>query len=129
DPEVPQPEQPRDVNDVVDSANAGLADAAAAGAEVRGEPDEAVNVESNAVDSRPVDLDAVDPDLAAFEEAEKSHPGTFATPELNEPSDSFDERSGDRADGPAATTGLFAADRASTSDTDLAREDSIADTA
>ncbi|MDQ0642554.1 ABC transporter [Microbacterium murale] len=131
DPEVPQPERPKDVNDVVDSANEGLADAAAAGAEVRGEHDSAAE---NAVDQN-----AVDPDLAAFQEAEKSHPGTFATPELNEQSESFDGgaddrfgdrvSSNDRADGSAAPTGLFAADRTSTSDTDVAREDSIADTA
>ncbi|MFA4896883.1 ABC transporter [Microbacterium sp.] len=127
DPEVPQPERPKDVDDVVDSANAGLADAAAAGAEVPGERDSA---ERDAADRN-----AVDPDLAAFEEAEKSHPGTFATPELNEPSESFDQRADHRADaedrgaGPAAATGMFAGDRASTSDADARREDSIADTA
>lgn len=142
DPEVPQPERPKDVNDVVDSANAGLADAAAAGAEVPGERDSAEHdavdrdaAGENAVDREAADRGAVDPDLAAFEEAEKSHPGTFATPELNEPTDSFDQRADDRSNaddrdtGSAATTGLFAADRASTFDTDARREDSIADTA
>jgi hypothetical protein len=131
DPEVPQPERPRDVNDVVDSANAGLADAAAAGAEVRGDRD---SVDQSAVEPAAVDQNAVDPDLAAFEEAENSHPGTFATPELNQQSESFeraDDRTDDRAnDGSATTGGLFAADRASmTSDADTVRSDSIADTA
>ncbi|UYO97762.1 DMT family transporter [Microbacterium sp. M28] len=72
DPEVPQPEKPKDVNDVVDSARAGLDEAAAAGADVpaaRHEP-----TEPDAA-SEP----AVDPDLAAFEEMEKAHPGTFSS--------------------------------------------------
>ncbi|MCE7483094.1 ABC transporter [Microbacterium profundi] len=167
DPEVPQPERPKDVNDVVDSANAGLADAAAAGAEVPGERDSADRdaAGENAVDRETFDREtfdresadrnAVDPDLAAFEEAEKSHPGTFATPEFNESTESVDQRAvdqravdqravdqravdqraddrayaDDRGAGSAATTGLFAADQASTSDTDARREDSIADTA
>lgn len=60
DPEVPQPERPNDVDHVVDSANAGLADAEAARAEVPG-------------------ATPADPDLAAFEEAERAHPGTFAS--------------------------------------------------
>ena len=77
DPEVPQPERPKDVNDVVDSANAGLDAAAAAGAGVPRTPADA---------DRPTTTDpAVDPDLAAFEAAENEHPGTFATPELNDP--------------------------------------------
>lgn len=66
DPEVPRPEQPADVNDVVDSAKAGLADAEAASAEV------GVGSTETAA--------SVDPDLAAFEEAEKAHPGTFVAP-------------------------------------------------
>ncbi|WP_243229778.1 ABC transporter [Microbacterium sp. CIAB417] len=61
DPEVPQPEKPADVNDVVDSAKAGLEEAAAAGADVPAETADA----------------PVDPDLAAFEAAEREHPGTF----------------------------------------------------
>ncbi|MGS0562920.1 ABC transporter [Microbacterium aurugineum] len=74
DPDGPQPEKPADVDDVVGSANAGLADAAAAGADVPGAND--------SVDDGPVDPVAapVDPDLAAFEEAERDHPGTFAPP-------------------------------------------------
>jgi len=75
DPEVPQPEQPADVNDVVDSANAGLDAAAAASAAVPGETPEAVDEPA---------ADAVDPDLAAFDEAERDHPGTFSTPALND---------------------------------------------
>jgi hypothetical protein len=74
DPDVPQPEKPADVDDVVGSANAGLDAAAAAGADVPG----AVQ-EPDAV-ARPVDEKVVDPDLAAFEEAERSYPGTFAPP-------------------------------------------------
>lgn len=80
DPEVPQPERPKDVNDVVDSANAGLDAAAAAGAGVPGAPANTAD-ETPAVTTSP----AVDPDLAAFEAAENEHPGTFATPELNDP--------------------------------------------
>jgi hypothetical protein len=87
DPEVPQPEQPADVNDVVDSANAGLDAAAAASAAVPGDSgDSAPDLEPTA-SGEPVDgqaADAVDPDLAAFEAAEREHPGTFSTPALNE---------------------------------------------
>lgn len=71
DPDVPQPEKPADVDDVVGSANAGLDAAAAAGADVPGSAD--------APESAPVDP-TVDPDLAAFEAAERDHPGTFASP-------------------------------------------------
>ena len=81
DPEVPQPERPKDVNDVVDSANAGLDAAAAAGADVPGAPADGVDQASTTSQSAP----AVDPDLAAFEAAENDHPGTFSTPELNDP--------------------------------------------
>lgn len=71
DPDVPQPEKPADVDDVVGSANAGLDAAAAAGADVP--------VTNDGVDETPA-VAPVDPDLAAFEEAERSHPGTFASP-------------------------------------------------
>lgn len=71
DPDVPQPEKPADVDDVVGSANAGLDAAAAAGADVRGTND--------AAESTPA-AQPIDPDLAAFEEAERDHPGTFAAP-------------------------------------------------
>ncbi|SEB49341.1 hypothetical protein [Microbacterium hydrocarbonoxydans] len=81
DPEVPQPERPKDVNDVVDSANAGLDAAAAAGAGVPGAAAPAAADADRPTTTEP----AVDPDLAAFEAAENEHPGTFATPELNDP--------------------------------------------
>ncbi|MGJ0389195.1 ABC transporter [Microbacterium sp. CGR1] len=83
DPEVPQPERPKDVNDVVDSANAGLDAAAAAGAGVSGTPADT----TDPADVKPAatTTPAVDPDLAAFEAAENEHPGTFATRELNDP--------------------------------------------
>lgn len=82
DPEVPQPERPKDVNDVVDSANAGLDAAAAAGAGVPGSSGDTHDAASSTSSST---APAVDPDLAAFEAAENEHPGTFATPELNDP--------------------------------------------
>ena len=69
DPDVPQPEKPSDVDDVVGSANAGLDAAAAARAEVPAAND--------GVEPQPA-ATPVDPDLAAFEEAERDHPGTFA---------------------------------------------------
>ncbi|MCI1019173.1 ABC transporter [Microbacterium sp. C5A9] len=81
DPEVPQPERPKDVNDVVDSANAGLEAAEAARADVAATPAETTAAEAATPTADP----AVDPDLAAFEAAERDHPGTFATPELNNP--------------------------------------------
>ncbi|MFY9711948.1 MAG: ABC transporter [Microbacterium sp.] len=72
DPDVPKDEKPNDVNDVVDSANAGLAEAEAAGADV---PDATADT---APDAR------VDPDLAAFEEAERDYPGTFSAAQAAE---------------------------------------------
>lgn len=104
DPDVPQNEQPRDVDDVVDSANAGLDAAAAAGADVpsangaQTDSDETDAPRTTDASAEPASLDTaasaadsdatasaphVDPDLAAFEAAEKDFPGTFATPELN----------------------------------------------
>ncbi|MFK4761889.1 ABC transporter [Microbacterium sp. ZW T5_45] len=113
DPDVPQNEQPRDVDDVVDSANAGLDAAAAAGADVpsatgasadsahdgdavvrddtdaAGTTDAATRSTTGDATASTGDSDAtastahVDPDLAAFEAAEMEHPGTFATPALN----------------------------------------------
>ncbi|MGF6822430.1 hypothetical protein M2317_001334 [Microbacterium sp. ZKA21] len=100
DPEVPQPEKPTDVNDVVDSAKAGLEEAAAAGADVpaandsgAGEPDAsepaasasdagepgATDASESAESATEASEPAVDPDLAAFEEMEKAHPGTFSS--------------------------------------------------
>jgi len=75
DPDVPQPEKPADVDDVVGSANAGLDAAAAAGADVPGNNDGL----DDGLDQKPV-VAPVDPDLAAFEQAERDHPGTFASP-------------------------------------------------
>ena len=112
DPEVPQPETRSD-DDVVDSANEGLAEADAARAEVPG-PDsdtagsdtagsdpadsdaasvdaadasdagadvsataDAPDSDAAAADAAPHDEPAIDPDLAAFEAAEREHPGTF----------------------------------------------------
>ncbi len=80
DPEVPQPEQPADVDDVVDSAKAGLDAAAAAGADVPAESTDAGAAEQSA-DAEASAEPAIDPDLAAFEEAERAHPGTFSAPE------------------------------------------------
>ena len=72
DPDVPKDEKPNDVNDVVDSANAGLAEAEAVGADVPGATADA------APDAH------VDPDLAAFEAAERDYPGTFAAAQAAE---------------------------------------------
>lgn len=75
DPEVPQHKQESDVDDVVNSANAGLAEAEAARADL---PETS---QSDAAEEAPIDHDAVDPDLAAFEAAERDHPGTFSAAE------------------------------------------------
>ncbi|MFJ4222807.1 ABC transporter [Microbacterium sp. NPDC089695] len=105
DPEVPQPERPKDVDDVVDSANAGLDAAEAARADVPAS-DGAAYVPADDVPA-PRSEPAVDPDLAAFEAAERDHPGTFSTPAST------------TAD--ADETAVFAAP--------VARDSSIADTA
>ncbi|MFD5226473.1 ABC transporter [Microbacterium sp. NPDC058342] len=63
DPEVPQNEQPKDIDDVVGSANEGLDAAAAARADVPAEG-----------------AAPVDPDAEAFAAAERDFPGTFGTP-------------------------------------------------
>ncbi|GAT73789.1 hypothetical protein MHM582_2283 [Microbacterium sp. HM58-2] len=103
DPEVPQPERPKDVDDVVDSANAGLDAAAAAAAGTDAPVSDADVTDADSADAEAPAADAeaaastapaaadVDPDLAAFEEAEKAHPGTFSTPELNAMADADDE--------------------------------------
>jgi len=78
DPEVPQHEHKSDVDDVVDSANAGLADAEAARGDVVGAAPESTEAPSTAA---PTSGSAVDPDLAAFEAAERDHPGTFGAAE------------------------------------------------
>ncbi|KJQ54042.1 ABC transporter [Microbacterium sp. SA39] len=73
DPEVHKTDKPANVDDVVGSANASLDDAAAAGADVPGAPVQ--GSENTTPESKPVD-----PDLAAFEEAERDHPGLFSSP-------------------------------------------------
>ncbi|MFC4139593.1 MULTISPECIES: ABC transporter [unclassified Microbacterium] len=83
DPEVPQPEKPGDVDDVVDSAKAGLADAEAAAAGApeskTGDVPDAADESAATADETAADAAPVDPDAAAFAEAEKSFPGTFTT--------------------------------------------------
>ncbi|WP_298039665.1 ABC transporter [uncultured Microbacterium sp.] len=143
DPEVPQPEQPGDVNDVVDSANAGLAEAEAARGDVPA-PEESVEAETvvepvseeaaaqepesiAAVVEEPSPVEApspaetqapeIDPDLAAFEEAERLHPGTFA------PADAAPEQPSEPVPAPvdepsvAPTEGIASAPEASIADT------------
>lgn len=66
DPEVPENDQPNNIDDVVGSANEGLDAAAAARADVPADAG---------------DADAVDPDHAAFEAAERDFPGTFSASE------------------------------------------------
>lgn len=75
DPEARQPEKSNDVDDVVGSANAGLDAAAAARADVPGSSDSETAPGDGAERREP----AVDPDLAAFEAAERDHPGTFTS--------------------------------------------------
>jgi hypothetical protein len=86
DPEVPRNEQPNDVDHVVDSANAGLDAAAAAGADVPGATPSASDRTPRSTEpgdaehgSAAASAPAIDPDLAAFEAAERDHPGTFVT--------------------------------------------------
>lgn len=107
DPEVPQHERPKDVSDVVDSANAGLDAAEAARADVPRTPGDTTTTDAAA---KPAES-TVDPDLAAFEAAERDHPGTFATPALNDLAAA--DREADRADAPST-----AGDRWSSSTTD-----------
>ncbi len=93
DPEVPQNKQPHDVDHVVGSANEGLDAAAAARADVPG---------------RDAEQDAVDPDLAAFEAAEREHPGVFSS----SASDADRQHDLARTDDGAATDGdVLAADQ------------------
>lgn len=107
DPEVPQHEPKSDVDDVVDSANAGLAEAEAA----RGDLPETSGPDAG--ERASTRRDAVDPDRAAFDAAERDHPGTFApAAESSEP----DTRVA--ATAPAAEDDEFRFDR--TSDTTIA---------
>ena len=90
DPVAPrEPEKPSDVDDVVGSANAGLDAAAAAGADVPGAnagtdrttAEERASSDDDAPAEEPARSEPHhDPDLAAFEEAEREHPGTFSSP-------------------------------------------------
>lgn len=103
DPDVPQPEKPADVDDVVGNANAGLDAAAAAGADVPGA--------AKAPDAAPADASVapvVDADLAAFEAAERDHPGTFAPPPPAVSAPPFD-RSPEYAEDAGSGTGSAAA--------------------
>ena len=93
DPQVPQSDDPKNIDEVVDSANAGLAEAEAAAAGTSGDvapgdvnaDAEALTKDAPADAAEPVDAQAPkglaaegeDPDLAAFAEAEKAFPGVF----------------------------------------------------
>lgn len=86
EPKVPQPEGEDNVEDVVDSAKAALADAEAAAdaratevvADTEAVAESVVEDAAAKVDAK-VDAktDAADADMAAFEEAERAFPGTF----------------------------------------------------
>ena len=93
DPEAPKNEQHHDVDDVVGRANEGLDAAAAARADVP-RTDAAAG--------------PVDPDLAAFEAAERDHPGTFGS---SEPAVTRDPADADRADIDRADAASVDADR------------------
>ena len=101
DPEVPQPEQKTDVDHVVDSAKAGLAEAEAARGDASSRAD------------RP---DAVDPDLAAFEAAEQDHPGTFAAGRAPSDSDPYEPAETREPSPLASDEPVFDETRASTLD-------------
>ncbi len=102
DPEVPQPEQPHDVEDVVDSAKAGLADAEKAAAEVTGAADADAPVE--------------DPDAAAFAEAEKAFPGTFSASAAADSASRIDDASADGAPAETSVSGDAAPEAAAPSE-------------
>ncbi|MCZ0709300.1 ABC transporter [Microbacterium paraoxydans] len=118
DPEARQPEKSNDVDDVVGSANAGLDAAAAARGDVPGHVDDARADDSRAADTTAASSEpaadqaatrqepAVDPDLAAFEAAERDHPGTFSSAA---PAPSRTD--GDRFDTDGREAGLRDADR------------------
>lgn len=114
DPEVPQPEQPSDVNDVVDSAKAGLAEAEAARGDASAAPE-------------PTAAETVDPDLAAFEEMERAHPGTFAATSSADATASADRPSDAQTD--AALPAAAQDDAPTTSIADTAYLPSAADDA
>jgi len=105
DPEVPKNEQHNDVDDVVGRANEGLDAAAAARADVP-RTDAAAG--------------PVDPDLAAFEAAERDHPGTFGSAE---PAVTRDPADADRADAGRADADRAGIDRADAVPADADRLD------
>lgn len=118
DPEVPKNEQPRDVDHVVDSANEGLDAAAAARADVPGEQ----SAEQTSAAEAPVDDRAAadhDADLAAFEAAEREHPGTFGST----PAADTARADADAADDTATRQAPAVEQAAATVSTDAADED------
>jgi hypothetical protein len=123
DPEVPQNDQPNDIDDVVGSANEGLDAAAAARADV---PAEHADAETPAgSDDGPAERDAkpVDADMEAFAAAERAHPGAFDTFEAP----SAKTREGDAE--PAATTRILSssADRSDVAEVPAGDAPSVAD--
>jgi len=123
DPEVPKNEQPHDVDHVVDSANEGLDAAAAARADVPGEQPEAPSSDAAPLAEAPVDDRAAadhDADLAAFEAAEREHPGTFGTTGASS-ADAVDDtatRQAPAVDEAPVTAAAAAAPAAATADED-----------
>ncbi|MFD5213226.1 ABC transporter [Microbacterium sp. NPDC058345] len=121
DPEVPKNEQPHDVDHVVGSANEGLDAAAAARADVPGTDEPAVDApatEESPAASNPVDDRAAadhDADLAAFEAAEREHPGTFGG---SDAADDTATRQAPAADDAPVTTAAAATRAASVADED-----------
>lgn len=135
DPEARQPEKSNDVDDVVGSANAGLDAAAAARGDVPGGADDVDR--SRAEDATPASAEtpadqaaarqepAVDPDLAAFEAAEREHPGTFASsapaPSRTEGDRPGADRFGDERRDATPETSLYATPETSLYDTSAPR--------
>ncbi|MFS0854053.1 ABC transporter [Microbacterium sp. 179-I 3D4 NHS] len=148
DPEVPRhDQQPNDVDHVVDSANAGLDAAAAARADVPGATPTASDRDVRSSEQAAGDDVAVatpsttvDPDLAAFEAAERDYPGTFSTTSGTDAEAAraaadrvAADAAADRADAAADAADRAAADAEATAaySAPVARDDerSVADTA
>jgi hypothetical protein len=117
DPEVHKTDKPANVDDVVGSANASLDDAAAAGADVPGAPVQ--GSENKTPESKPVD-----PDLAAFEEAERDHPGLFSSPAATQTTPASDDTHG-RADVDATPAFVAPVSRDDTATSSYDRTDSF----
>jgi hypothetical protein len=117
DPEVHKTDKPANVDDVVGSANASLDDAAAAGADVPGAPTE--GAEGKTPESSPAD-----PDLAAFEEAEREHPGLFSSPAASQTTPASDGTYG-RADADATPAFVAPVSRDDTATSSYDRTDSF----